>query len=1153
MSVSKKILDHPVLTLCVFALIAVISIFTLGNISIALMPDMEMPTAMVMTTYSNAGPETVEKSVTQVLESGLVSVNNLKKMTSTSSEGSSTIQLEFNYGTDMDVAVNDIRDKLDMVKKQLPDAASTPSIFQFSSDSMPMITLAVNGNRTQEELKTIAEDQISDRLEQADGVAQASVNGGRSSIVRVELDQNRLEAYGLTLSSIASTLSSQNIEVGGGNVSEGTKKYMVRTTGEFASIDEINQTVVGTYNGYDVKLQDIGNAFMGYGDSTSKVYINGKPGIQISIQKQSGANTVTVAKNVKAKLAEIEKTLPDDIKIEILSDDSSSVNDTVHELIKSIIEGFVLAVIILFVFLRSGKSTFIMAISIPFCILITLTVMSFAGITMNMITMTGLILGLGMVVDASVVVLENIYVYRNRGTQAKTSAVLGTQEVIASVISGNLTTVCVFIPFFIFKNQLGMLGQMFSSLMIVIIMAILSSLFVAMFLVPVLAGKFLPVTNRSEKPISNKVLAKCDKAVEGGLNWITEKYRKGLHSVLRHRFVTCVVAFGVLVLSVVVAGRLRISFMSMYNDTSVGLNVELPLGTKLEETEAVLEDFYKYIQSEIQGYKNITVSVGSGGRGMGGSDTSYKGSISISLPDASEQIDNADTVKSKLRKHFDEYANADFSFDDGMMQQMGGSDIDIEFRSNDLELSLETAKQIKNLIKENIPSVSEPEIDMEDGLPQVEIKVDRDRAAYFGISVMSIANEINYCINGKTATTFHKNGESYDVVVILNDEDRSDIPDLEKIYVQGNNGIYSVANFAEVVRGTGPVSIKRENQTRIMHLKASISDGSNAGQVENQIKQLISDKMVIPESVNLTYSGSWSNTRSTSKVFLQIIVLAIILVFGVMAGTYESFKEPFINMFTMPFLIVGVVFIHLITGQSFSMVSLIGVVLLIGIVVNNGIILVDQTNLLVKRGIPVIEACEMAGASRLRPVLMTTLTTILAMIPMAFFGSESSSMTQPIGLCVVGGLTSSTIVTLFIIPVIYSLFNRKASKQTQKFTSLVQQNQLEEQNETLLEVNDNNVKLIEETVRIEIIANQSVYAELIGNLEECIPEFLYTIIPLTNGRGGDSYKLGDSIWPETNFMLIAYTNENIEAKVRQIVRYVKLKFPTEGIKIFTTR
>jgi len=534
--------------------------------------------------------------------------------------------------------------------------------------------------------KKIVDEQIADLLEQADGVAQASVRGGRSAIVRIELDQNRLEAYGLTLPSIARGLSSQNIEVGGGSVSESTKKYTVRTTGGFESIDDINHSVVGTYNGYDVKLEDIGTASMGYSDVTSKIYINGKHGVYVSVQKQSGSNTVNVAKAVKEKIKEIEKTLPTDINIEIISDDSTSVSDTLTELIKSIVQGFILSVIVLFIFLRSGRSTFIMAISIPFCILITLTAMSFAG---------------------------------------------------------NLTIICVFIPFFVFKNKLEMLGQMFSSLMSVILIAILSSLFVAVFLVPVLAGKFLPVSNRKEHPIKNAFLAKCDKRIENALNWLTAQYQKGLHFVLRRRFATVVIAFGIFAASLVLIGRLNISFMSNYNDSSVSLNVTLPLGTKLEETQAILDDFYQFAQNEIKGYDNIVVSIGSGSGG-GMSDTSYQGSLTVYLPDASKQIDNAQTVKEKLRAHFDSYPAATLSFNEGMMQQMSGNDINIVFRSSDLDASVALAKKIQALIKEQLPAVTEPQIDMQDGLPQVEIKVDRERAYSFSISIMSIANEINY-------------------------------------------------------------------------------------------------------------------------------------------------------------------------------------------------------------------------------------------------------------------------------------------------------------------------------------------------------------------------------------------------------------------------
>ncbi len=1028
MSVSKKVMEHPVLTICVFALIAIVAFFTLGNMQIDLMPDMDMPVAMVMTSYNNAGPESVEKSVTEILESGLISVSNLKEMTSESSEGSSLIKLEFNYGTNIDTAINDIRDKLDMVKGNLPDDADSPQIFKFDSSAMPVMTLALNGNRSADELRTLADDEVSDRLEQTAGIAQATVRGGRESIVRIELSQNRLDAYDLTLSSVVSTLASQNIEVGGGSVYEGTRKYMVRTTGEFSSIEEINDTVVGTVNGYDVKLSDIGEAYMGYKDQTSEVFINGKPGVYISLQKQSGSNTVNVANAVYKKIAEIQQILPEGVSLDIISDDSTEVRDTLNSLIESILEGFVLAVLVLFLFLRSVKSTIIMAISIPFSVLITVLVMVAGGITLNMITMTGLILGVGMVVDASVVVLENIYSYRMRGTSARVSAEIGTQEVMSSVVSGNLTTICVFIPFFVYKSQLDMLGELFTTLMVVIIIALLSSLFVAMFLVPVLAGKFLPVDNRNETPIKNSFLKKCDSAIEGAIDFVRDRYRAALRVALHHRFATVLISFTVLASSLLLFSHLRVSFMSNFNDTEVGLNVELPLGTKLSETKSVLEQFYDIVKDEVKGYENIIVSVGSSSGMALSSDTSYKGSISITLPDASKQTDSAESVKAKLRRHFEDFPTATFTFDDGKMQQMTGSDIDIALSGNSLEKLLQTGKEIQELIKAKVPEATEPELDIEEGLPQVEIKIDRARASSFGISVSSIANEINYSINGKTATTYRADGDDYDVVVLLCDQDRSDIPDLEKIFVNGTSGRYAVSNFAQVVRGTGPVSINREDKTRTVHLTAGITQGSGAGDVENEIKEVIANNMVISEDVNISYEGSWKDTMDTMKILMIVVILAVILVFGVMAGTYESFKDPFINMFTLPFLIVGVVAIHLITGQSFSMVSMLGVVMLVGIVVNNGIILVDQTNLLVHRGTPLLEACESAGASRLRPVLMTTLTTILGMIPMAFFGDANSSMTQPIGLCIIGGLTSSTIVTLFIIPVLYSLFNQKSDQ-----------------------------------------------------------------------------------------------------------------------------
>ena len=1023
MSVSRQTLAHPVLALIVFTLLGFVGIFTVKNVAIGLFPDVDSPYVMISTTYTNAGPESVEKTITKVLESSLVSVSGLKKMTSSSSEGSSSISLEFNYGTDIQQAVSDVRDKLDRVSRNLPDNAGSPTIFKMDSNAMPILRIAVKGNRSASDLKQIAEDNIVDILEQADGVAQASVSGGRKKIVRVELEQNRLAAYNLTVSSVSSALSRQNLELGGGKMNEGRKDYVVRTTGEFNSIEEINNTVIKTINGYDVKLSDIGKAFMGYEEASSVVYINGEPGVYVSVTKQSGSNSVTVANNVYEKIAQLEEILPSDISLQIIRDDTDSIRETISTLVESALEGLILAVVVLFVFLQNIKSTIIIGISIPLSIIITLLAMSFAGITLNMMTMTGLILGVGMIVDASIVMIDNIYNYRTRGAKPKVAAILGSQEMIMSVVSGNLTTVCVFVPFLLYMKELGMMGQMFKGIIFTIVIALGSSLMVAIFLVPVLAGVFLPLTNRKEKPVKSKFFKTLYGAFENAIQKVTGIYRKLLKKALEYRAVTLCIAVFLLIFSLAVIPTLRINMMPNGKDDSVTLNITMPIGTPLEETKAVAVDFENIIKEEIKGYNYLITSVGSGGRGFRNSGT-YKANIQINLPETSKQIDTAQTIQQKLRAHFGDFTEANFNFGAGMRGQMTGSDIDIAIRSDDLQAALDIAEKLKDVMK-TIPDIGEPSVDTEKGLPQVEVEIDRERAYAFGVDVTTVAKEINYAINGTTATTYRKGGKEYSVVVMYKPEDRKNVIDLESMYVNGTNGKVCVANFASLKRGLGPVTIKRENQTRIVHVTAGIVSEENANIVENKIREGIANTFIIPEGVTLSYEGSWKDVSQQMKMYGGIIALAIILVFGVMAATYESFKAPLINLVTIPFLIIGVVLLYKIINQPLSIMAMVGIIMLVGIVVNNGIILVDYTNLLLDRGLPLLEACLEAGTSRLRPVLMTTMTTILGMLPMCFASRGMSAMVQPIGIAVVGGLTSSTFVTLLVIPVLYSIVMKK--------------------------------------------------------------------------------------------------------------------------------
>ncbi|MBP5465368.1 MAG: efflux RND transporter permease subunit, partial [Treponema sp.] len=614
-----------------------------------------------------------------------------------------------------------------------------------------------------------------------------------------------------------------------------------------------------------------------------------------------------------------------------------------------------------------------------------------------------------------------IYTYRSRGAKARVAAVLGSSEMLMSVFSGNLTTICVFVPFLFFLKDLGMMGQLFKGIIFTVVISLVSSLFVAIFILPVLAGYFLPLTNRNEKPLRNPFFKLFYAALNKVQDIIRDYfYRPVLKAALNHRIITILICVTALIVSLMMIPTMKISMMTGGSDSSVTLRITLPLGTTLSETSRVVNEFQEIIKDEVKGYKTLIVTTGSGGRNGG----SHSGSIEIVLPESSEQIDNSQTIQGKLRPHFADFPSATFSFGRGMRQQMAGDDLDVVVRSSSLDDAMSVAEQIADVMN-SIEDIGEPSIDTDNGLPQLEIVINRTRAYNFGVSVSAVASEIQACIEGKTVTTYTQGGDDYSVKVMLRDQDVKSIPDLEQIFVQGSKGLVAVSNVASITRGYGPVTIRRENRSRIIHITAGILTQTNANVVEQMIKDKIADTFVIPDSVSVSYEGSWKTMNEQTNVYGKIILLAILLVFAVMAATYESFKAPLINITTIPFLIIGVVAIYKITGQTASMLSAIGIIMLVGIVVNNGIILVDYTNLLIDRGYKMKEACLEAGTSRLRPVLMTTLTTILGMLPMCFATSGSAGMVQPIGVAVVGGLTSSTFITLFFIPVLYSLIMRE--------------------------------------------------------------------------------------------------------------------------------
>ena len=1023
MSVSRLVVSRPVLFTIIFVVLTGLGLFFYADLPVEMMPEIEYPMITVITTYSGAAPESVEKSITKPIEEVLTSVTGVKELTSTSQEGRSRVMLEFDFGTNLDAATNDIRDKLDRVKRSLPDDADTPLIRIFNSSSMPIMRLAVRGDRDLGELRYIAENRIEDRLSQVEGVGDVSTYGGQVQAVQVELEQNRLDAYGITIASIKSSLSKQNMELGGGDIEGSTKEYLVRTTGEFKNVEEIAQAVVAVRGGTPIHLYDLGKVYMGHKDKTSIASVNGEPGVYVSIQRATGANIVQVADGLYKKIEELKDYLPEDINLIIIRDDSTEIRDTLSELKTTMLQGLCLVICVLFVFLRSVRSTVIISISLPVAVLITIFAMYLCGFTLNMMSMTGLILGLGMILDASIVVLENVYQHLDRGEVGKEAVIEGAHEMIAAITASTMTTVVVFLPFIFYKNQLEMVGQILTDVIFTIIISVSISLFVAIFLVPVLATKYFPV----------KTKRKAVKVEEGKKPRVpfVERFRNGYRGTMRFA-----IKFRYLIILLIIAAfcgglymlsKTRIIYMPGMVTNNITLSATLAPGTKLEETERFMLELEEIVKKEVKDYKYIITTSGSG-------TASYSGEISIELLSASERTETPDQVKDRLRKYFNKYPQAKLNFSSRRGGFSSTPTIKVQLAYEDINNVRAAAEEIMDLIRLNMAgSVTNTVLDLTDGLPQVEVVIDRQRAYDFGLSVSEIAQEVRNSIEGTNATTYRESGNEYDVILRLQKSDRLQIPDLNKIFLISSSGkkIY-LSNVASLKKGVGPMTISRDNKRRLATISVECSATAKMNEVQDNIKVLMDENMVFPDDVTYTFDGDWVNAQEKGKYVIIILTMAIILIFAVMAGQYESFKNPFINMFTIPLLVIGVAGIYYITGQSLSLFSAIGVVMLTGIVVNNGIVLVDYTNQLRAKGMSVYDACIEAAAARIRPILMTSTTTIFAMMPMAFSHKEGPNMTQPIALTVLGGLVSATLITLFFIPIMYYIFNKRADKKKQR-------------------------------------------------------------------------------------------------------------------------
>lgn len=1033
MSLTNTIVHRPTTIIVIYILLVALALVVFPNLSVELFPELDLPMVIVYTTYSGASPETMEETITKPVEGVISNVGGINTLTSTSSEGMSMIMIQFEYGTDLDSATRSIDDNLNLISDFLPDGATSPTIFKLNTNMMPVMNIAVIGRAGQSanDLRRVAQDTIQTRLDRVQGVSSTSINGGQDEFVRVAVNQNRLEAYGITVSQVAQVLNPQNYQIGSGSINEGDIDYLVRTDAEFEDLDDISSALIMAIPDTDpygrvigttqVTVADIADVSYAFREATSQVYINGEPGVYISVSKESDANSVQVASAVREAIDELNSDLPSSLSLSVIIDTTTMIDSTMNTVYQSLMYGVILVMIVLFIFLRSLKSTFIIGISIPISLLMTILIMFFLDYSLNLMTLTGLILGLGMTVDSSIVVLENIFRYRERGSKLKTAALLGTKEMIVAITASTLTTVCVFIPIVLLRNNLEMLGEILTPMAGTIIISLLSSLIVSVTLIPVLTSSYVKVYTRKQKPLRLRVLRWIDTGMENAFEALDRGYKRVLAVCIDNKWLTVVLVALILVITFQAFEAMHTTLYPQMSETSVSLQVSLPQGTTLATTEAVLMEIEQMARNDIQGYKDIIVTVGGGGIFGGGTNS---GSIQISLLEGDEQVDDMFTIQQKLRSYFDLYPAVSFSFS-GMSMGLGNvNPVDVVVKSDNLDLAVDTAEEIRELIATHVPGVTEPRMDFDTGLPEMRIDIDRERAYAYGLTMQGIAAEISNSINGVTATQLKANGQETDVVVILRDEDRSDQVDLEKLFVMNQSGQkIALANIASVSRATGPVSISREDEMRVVHVVGGLAPGYASSAAEQDIREVLDTYLVADDAVFIDYGGDFADMSAMFRHVGIILALALTLVFGVMASLFESFRNPFIILLSIPLMLVGIVGIYLITGETFSLISAIGTVILAGIVVNNGIVLIEYINLLRNRGMDIRTACIEAGGSRLKPILMTSLTTIFGMLPLAFFGGQGAEQIQPIGQTIIGGMAISTLMTIFFTPTLYRLFN----------------------------------------------------------------------------------------------------------------------------------
>ena len=1030
-SLYASAVKRPVMTTLCFVTVIILGLFSLFKLPVDLYPDIDTNTIMVITMYPGASAEDIEQNVTKPLENTLNSVEHLKHITSQSRENTSVITLEFEYGYDIDVLTNDVRDKLDMVKSALPDDSENPIIFKFSTDMIPILILSVEANESMAGLYKILDDNIANPLARVDGVGSVSISGAPKREIHIYVDPSKLEAYNLSVESISSVIGAENRNIPGGTFDIGSNTYALRVQGEFNDSKEMENIPVGSFQGKIVYLKDIARVEDSLEERTQQTYISGKEGATIIIQKQSGANSVAISDKVRQMLPKLQKNLPSDVKIGIVVDTSDNIKNTIASLEETVLYALLFVMIVVFFFLGRWRATMIIVVTIPISLIASFIYLFATGNTLNIVSLSALSISIGMVVDDAIVVLENVTTHIERGSDPKQAAIHGTNEVAVSVIASTLTLIAVFFPLTLVT---GMTGVLFRQLgWMVTIMMIISTL-CALSLTPMLCSQWLRLSKNHSK-FYNLVYGPIQKGLDkfdNGYEWLLQK-------VVANRTITIIICIGTFVGSIFLMKHVGTEFFPTQDNGRIGVSLETPIGTRVEITQDALHRLdslwrEKYPEIVVSSYTvgpassdNTFASLSNNG--------SHIASMNIRLLDPGDRKrgikEIADGMRSDIETGFPEFAKAQVNVGGGRGAGMGGqSTVDFEVYGYDFNETDSVARDLKEIL-EGIQGTADITISRSDYQPEYQVDFDREKLALYGLNLQTAAFYLRNRINGSTASQFREDGEEYDIKVMYDKKFRTSLEDIENIIVYTPTGAgVKIKELGKVVERFTPPTIERKDRERVITVSAVV-DGVPMSQVVEAAETEI-DQLHLPSGISISLSGSYEDQQDSFSDLMLLGILIIILVYIVMAAQFESLTYPGIIMTSLMFAFSGVFIILWISGHTLNVMSMIGAIMLIGIVVKNGIVLIDYISLNRERGMGIKNAVILGGKSRLRPVIMTTLTTILGMVPMAVGSGQGAEMWRPMGTAVIGGLTFSTILTLLFVPVLYCVFAGNGVKNMRK-------------------------------------------------------------------------------------------------------------------------